>query len=662
MHGEIGNFLLQMLIVLGGATVLSVIFNRLRLPSILAFLLVGFLCGPTGFKIISSPDELHQLAEFGLTFLLFVLGLEFSFPKLFALRHTVFRLGGAQVLMCSVAFFAAFFWWGLSFETAFIVSGGLALSSTAIVSRELIQRGQLHYRHGQIAIGVLLFQDLVAVALLIAVPLLAGTEEIASYKDIALSVFKSIGLLLCFYFVARYVLPFLLTEVSRARSDELLVLSALVIVLLASTVTSSIGLSMELGAFLAGMMLGDSRFRHQLEADVKPLRDILLGLFFISIGMLVDTGMLQEYWKRILFCGVLLLVFKAAIIASVARVLGESWRAALPAGLVLAQGGEFLFALLSLAARDQLVEPDVASFLIAVTIVSMGLTPVLIRYAEVWTDLIIKALSKKTSDEAAMESTLDASSKQGHVIILGYGRVAQTIARFLKQVDVEYIALETDTVRISEAVSAGEPVYYGDPSRSDILKSAGVEKSSLMVISFDDAAQAKHIAKMAKEINPELKILTRTRDDSHLDELLKAGSTEVIPETLEASLTLVSHALLLLGLPSRKIHTLIDQSRRDRYRILHGFYHGERTGLINEHADVLHAVRLTKDAWVNGKTFAYLTFPCEGNPVSGIKRGDEMIENEAIEKTVFEANDVVLLTGTLDQVDSCEAYLLTGRR
>ncbi|MGI1679185.1 MAG: cation:proton antiporter [Cellvibrionaceae bacterium] len=662
MHGEIGNFLTQMLIVLGGATVLSVIFYRLRLPSILAFLLVGFLCGPTGFKIIVNPEELHQLAELGLTFLLFVLGLEFSIPKLMALRHTVFRLGGAQVLVCSAVFFAAFYWWGLPWETSLIVSGGLALSSTAIVSRELIQRGQLHYRHGQIAIGVLLFQDLVAIALLIAVPLLAGTEEMASIKDIGLSLGKSAGLLVCFYLVARYVLPFLLSEVARARSDELLVLSALVIVLVASAMTSSIGLSMELGAFLAGMMLGDSRFRHQLETDVRPLRDILLGLFFISVGMLVDAAMLQEYWKRILICGLLLLAFKAAIIASVAKLLGESWRAALPAGLVLAQGGEFLFALLSLAARDNLVEPDVASFLVAVTIVSMGLTPVLIRYAEVWTDFIINKVSLQKIDDEIIESTLDAESKQGHVIILGFGRVAQTIARFLKQANIEYIALETDTVRIAEAVPAGEPVFYGDTSRRDILKSAGIEKSSLMVISFDDAAQASHIAKVAKEINPNLKILARTRDDTHLDELVAAGATEVVPETLEASLTLVSHALLLLGLPSRKIHTLIDQSRRDRYRILHGFYHGERTGLINEHADVLHAVRLTKEAWANGKKIAYLTFPGIKDPVSGIKRGDLTIDGEEIEKTVFEANDIVLLQGTLDQVDMCEMYLLTGRR
>ncbi len=662
MHGDIGNFLTQMLIVLGGATVLSVIFYRLRLPSILAFLLVGFLCGPTGFKIIAKPEELHQLAELGLTFLLFVLGLEFSIPKLMALRNTVFRLGGAQVVVCSAVFFAAFYWWGLPWETSLIVAGGLALSSTAIVSRELIQRGQLHYRHGQIAIGVLLFQDLVAIGLLIAVPLLAGTGEMASIKDTALSLVKSVGLLVCFYLVARYVLPFLLSEVARSRSDELLVLSALVIVLVAGVMTSSIGLSMELGAFLAGMMLGDSRFRHQLETDVRPLRDILLGLFFISIGMLVDTEMLQEYWKRIILCGLLLLAFKSAIIAGVAKFLGESWRAALPAGLILAQGGEFLFALLSLAARDNLVEPDVASFLIAVTIVSMGLTPVLIRYAEVWTDILINKFGQQKKSEEIFESTLDAESKQGHVIILGFGRVAQIFARFLKQVNIEYIALETDTVRIAEAVSAGEPVFYGDTTRRDILKSAGVEKASLLVISFDDAVQAAHIARVVKELNPSLKILVRTRDDSSLDELLSSGATEIVPEILEASLTLVSHALLLLGLPSRKIHTLIDESRRDRYRILHGFYHGERTGLINEHADVLHAVRLTKNAWVNGKKVAHLSFPGAKNSIAGIKRDDITIDGEAIEASVLVADDIVLLQGTLDQVDMCEMYLLTGRR
>ncbi|MCW8195364.1 hypothetical protein F6455_11250 [Proteobacteria bacterium 005FR1] len=666
MHGPIGDFFLQIVILLAGAAALSTLFYRFNIPALLAFLLVGLGFGPTGLGVVQDPEELHSVAELGLTFLLFMLGLEFSLARLKAMRDTVLKLGGSQVLVCTAAFFLAFYWWGLPWQTALVVAGGLSLSSTAIVSRELSQLGQLHERHGQIAIGVLLFQDIVAVALLIAVPLFAGGQQFSSVGEVLMPVAQSAILLAVFFFAARFLLPRILAEVARSRSNELLVLTALVIVLVAGLITSWVGLSMELGAFLAGMMLGDSRFRHQLEADIRPFRDLLLGLFFISIGMLIDLGMLQEYWFRILYSGLLLLAFKCLVIAAVARLLGENLQTALTAGLVLAQGGEFLFALLALAARDGLVEADVASFLLSVTIVSMSLTPLLIRLGPQWIAGLLQRFS--ISDQPAVDESmlLDSEARENHVVLLGFGRVGQTIARYLRRLNIPYLALEVDAVRVAEARAAGEPVFFGDSSRADILQAAGLAQASLAVISFDNDKEAKRILESVRGLDLNLPVLTRTRDDRNLQELLDAGGTEVVPETLEASLTLVSHVLLMLSVPEKTIHRLINDTRRDRYRMLRGFFPGGPTLADNEEAAdnavLQHAVIISREAWACGKTVDQLYWPVQHDPLFELHRAGKTIERDALADTPLQDNDVILLRGSIDEVDRCESYLMTGKQ
>ena len=660
MHGEAGNFLVQILILLGCSSLLITLFNRLRIAPLLSYILVGIIFGPTGLKLVSDPEDLSTLGELGLTFLLFILGLEFSLPRLIALRKTVFQLGGTQVGLCTAAFFIVFTLWGLPWASALIISGGLSLSSTAIVSRELSNLNRLKTRHGEISIGVLLFQDLAAVALLIAVPLLSSNEDI-NFSTMLLPLAEGIVLLTIFFFTARYLLPVLLREITIQKSDDLLVLSTLVIVLLAATLTSSIGLSMELGAFLVGMMLGETRYRHQLEADVRPFRDLLLGLFFITIGMIVDIDMLKIYWLRILVSGLLLLVFKATIISLVARFTGESWRSALPAGMSLSQGGEFLFALMALATRDGLVPHDVASFLISITIVSMMLTPMIIRYSPLWVDSALLRINRNILIEKDEHQSISEHHASGHVLILGFGRVGQSIARFLKPLGIEYLVLETDDIRISEASIAGEPVFYGDSSRLDILKAAGAEKAKVVVISFDNADIAATILNHLKGLNPDLPVLARTRDDTHLDKLIGLGATEVIPETHEASLTLTSHLLLMLNIPSRQIHTMIDDARHNRYHMLHGFYHGERVGRLDKerNSEILHAVRLTGMAWACNKEVSDLKIPSSAELVEIHRGGDTFIKEQFGSVTLLRG-DVLLLQGAMDEIDQAEAYLLRG--
>jgi monovalent cation:H+ antiporter-2, CPA2 family len=662
LHDETSIFLTTVLLLLGTSTILIVLLYRLRIASLLAFLITGALFGPTGLAIIEDPEELTAIAELGLSFLLFILGLEFSLPRLIVLRSTVFKLGSMQVVVCTLCFFLILRFSGLEWHIAAILAGGLSLSSTAIVSGELSNLGFLKKRHGEIAIGILLFQDIAAVILLIAVPLVSAQTTNFSMQGILFTVGEGVVLLAAFFFTSRYLLPHLLREIATQKSDQLLVLAALVIVLLSATLTSSIGLSMELGAFLAGMMLGDTRFKHQLEADIRPFRDLLLGLFFITVGMLVDLSLLATYWPYLLLGGLLLIIAKALLITGVIKLLGESWRSAIPAGLSLAQGSEFLFALLALSVRNQLVGENVASNLITLVIISMLTTPLLIKHGPNLVDSAFLRIGKKSLKKSEEEILDQEQHKKNHILILGFGRVGQTIARFLRPLNIDYLVLETDDVRIKEASTADEPIFYGDSSRVDILKAAGAATASIIVVTFDDADLAKKIIENVKNINPEIPVLVRTRDDANLENLLAAGAEEVIPETHEASLTLVSHLLLMIEYPNIMVHSIIDKARRDRYRMLKGFYHGERLGFLGKHdhsKEIIHAVNLPENAFACGKKVEDLILPLEVK-VLEIHRDTLVMSADDNTELVLKSGDIVVLRGFVDRLDPCENYLLQG--
>jgi len=559
----------QLLLLLGASVVLVVVLHRLRIPALLAFLAIGAVVGPGGYSLVAAGDSLHAIAEFGVVFLLFTLGLEFSLPRLIALRSTVFGIGSLQVLLCGSLVFVVAWLAGLPPAASFVIAGGLALSSTAIVSRELVSSGELHSRHGQLAIGILLFQDIVAVLLLIALPTLAGDEAFSLRSLTPLA--TGIALFLAMLAAGRWVLPLALEEAARTRSEELFMMAALLVALAAAWLTQQLGLSMALGAFLAGMMLGESRFRHQIESDIRPFRDLLLGLFFISIGLLLDLRLLLDHWLLIIGLGLVLVAVKFALIAGMTRALGETRETALRTGLALAQGGEFFFALLALAARESIVPAHTASLLIAVTVVSMSLTPLLLRRSEAiagW--MMARAPGKPEADEVDAAIPLHAAcdSLSGHVVILGYGRVGQTLARFLREEKIPFVALDTDVVRIQEAERAGDNVYFGDPVRADVLRAAGIERAALLVVSFDHVPAALRIVTHARQLRTDVPILVRTRDDTGLAELKAAGATEVVPETLEASLMLVSHLFMLLGTPAVRVQGLLANTRQQRYRLL----------------------------------------------------------------------------------------------
>ncbi|MNK84919.1 Glutathione-regulated potassium-efflux system protein KefC [compost metagenome] len=452
-----------------------------------------------------------------------------------------------------------------------LLGAGLSLSSTAIVSKELGSLGEIFSTHGQNAIAVLLFQDVVAVLLLTLVPVFAGNSDQVWYWALPLTLGKTAALFFGLLLASRWLLPRLFHEVAAARSAELFVLLALVIVLMTASLTHMLGLSPALGAFLAGMLLGESHYRHQIEADLRPFRDILLGVFFVSIGMLIDLRLFTNHGLLIFALTLGLLLIKGSVVARLVKRSGSDSETAWRSGLALAQGGEFCFALMAQMQQNSLLPADLGGLLLAATFCSMLATPLLLRAAP----HIAMRLHHKPNEEAKLEeiSALNAGLRN-HVVICGYGRVGQSIGRFLSHEHQLYIALDNDPVRVQEAAVSETCVHYGDSRRGELLAAVGLERARLLVIAVDKTDIALLILKEARRLNASVPILVRTRDDSQLAELKAAGASEVVPELLESSLMLASHALILLGMPHQQVQDRVDLVRHDRYRLLHGFYPG----------------------------------------------------------------------------------------
>ncbi|MFI8374331.1 cation:proton antiporter [Pseudomonas helleri] len=559
----------NLLIILASSLVVIALFRRLKLPPVLGYLCVGLMIGPTALDWVHETADLPDLAELGVVFLLFSLGLEFSLPKMLKLRRVVFGLGTLQVLVTTAVLGSLLYAFGMSASTAFMLGAGLSLSSTAIVSKELTSLGEIFSTHGQNAIGVLLFQDVVAVLLLTLVPVFAGSSDQAWYWALPITLGKTVILFVGLLLASRYILPRLFHEVAASRSAELFVLLALVIVLLTAWLTHLLGLSPALGAFLAGMLLGESHYRHQIEADIRPFRDILLGLFFVSIGMLIDLQLFLHDGFEILGLTLALMLIKGSVVAIILKLRGRDGETAWRSGLALAQGGEFCFALMAQMQLSNLIPPDIAAHLLAATFCSMLLTPLMLRAAP----KIAASLHRKPNEEIELEEIAAQSAElHGHVVLCGYGRVGQSIGRFLRSEHFEFVALDYDPDQIQEAAKGDNNVHYGDARRADLLRAVGLDRARLLVIAVDNTEVAMSVLEIARLITLEVPVLVRTRDDSLLTELKVAGATEVVPELLESSLMLASHALIMLGLPEKAVQRRVNQVRHDRYHLLEGCF------------------------------------------------------------------------------------------
>lgn len=660
MHG---HFFHQLLTILTASAIVVALFHRLRMPATLGYLGAGVLIGPGMLGLVGQQEDITAMAEFGVVFLLFSLGLEFSLSRVLAMRRLVFGLGGSQVLICTGAFFLIGRMAGLEVASALIIGGALALSSTAIVTRELGQRGELHARHGQVGVAILLFQDLASVLFLILIAALAGVAGDGLVMELGQTFLRGVALFLVLMAIGQWVLPRVFFEVAKTRSEELFVLTALVVALLAAVATEHFGLSMALGGFIAGMMLGESHYRHQIEAEIRPFRDVLLGIFFVSVGMLLDLGMLLRHWHWVLLLTAGLLIFKTALITMLGWVFGEDRITGLRAALVLAQGGEFGFAMLALAGSYALVDFTQSSVVLAVIILTMAVTPLMVRYNAYLAERVVKPRPRTgivpQNTQLMAEST---HALHDHVIICGFGRVGQAVGRILRREDIPYVAIDEDPTRVNEVSVAGENIHFGDAKLRAVLEALGIERARMAVISFSDFPQAMSILRQLRTLRPDLPVLVRTADDRNLEQLQAAGATEVVPETLEASLTLASHVLAMLDMPLERVTESIQGVREERYRLLHGYFHGRRSRVTDAQGqalEVLHAVALPDGARAVGRRLDELGLEKIGASVQAVRHPDGT-EREPEPELELGQGDVVILHGSAHQVESAEVRLLRG--
>ena len=652
----------EIVILLMTAVVAVVAFRRFNLPPVLAYLFVGLLVGPHGWGWVSDTANTRTLAEFGVVFLLFTVGLEFSLPQLIAMRREVLGLGGAQVLI-TTAFVALIAWlFDFSAAASVIIGGTIAMSSTAIVVKQLAEQLELNSRHGRFSIGILLFQDLAVIPFLILIPALSGQADNSVALDLALAFVKGAVVIAIMLALGHWMLRPLFHVIAKAHSSELFTLAVLLFSLAAAWITDLSGLSLALGAFLAGMMVGETEFRHQVEADIRPFRDVLLGLFFVTIGMLLNVNTLPDILPQVLLVLIGIVTLKIALVFGLCRIGGAENGVALRTGLILAQGGEFGFALIALAVGGEVISLQSSQVVLASVIFSMALSPFLIKNNGAIAKWVFTTSYGGDRERNIQQIAHRAKALKEHVLICGYGRIGQNISRFLTAENFKYIALDLDPVRVREARQAGENVTYGDASQPSILEAAGIREARVLVISYDDYHSTVKIISQVRKIRPEIPILVRTRDDANLERLQEIGATEVVPETLEASLMLSSYLLLLLDVPMRRITRHVQDARNSRYSLLRQFFHGQEIADLSEPdamREGLHSVTLTEGAFAVGKQLNDIGLSEFGATVTAIRRDHQTIPPANFTHPL-KGGDVVVLYGKPEALEHGEAVLLRG--
>jgi len=652
--------LTSVLLLLTSSVLAIALFRALRLPAMLAYFVVGMLFGPSGFNFLSSTESGRHVAEFGIVFLMFSIGLEFSLPKLYAMRKTLFGLGGAQVLITLAVTMLLGWMAGLSLSTAFVIGGALTMSSTAIVSKILMERVDLNSRHGRLSIGILLFQDLAVIPILVLIPAL-GANSGSLVTTLGLSLIKSAVLLFVLFKFGKTIINFWFSLVAGQRSRELFVMNVLMVTLLLASATKIAGLSYALGAFIAGMLISETRYRYQVESDIASFRDILLGLFFISVGMLLDFHYLINHIGLVLALLAGFVLFKALVIAALTRIFGFEMGVGIRTGIILAQAGEFSFVILALGLEQKLIGGNDLQLVLAASLISMVAAPFVIQYNGRIARKLVKSYTRNSS-QVVEELEGVAKDLKDHVIICGYGRSGQYLGRFLKEENIPFIALDIDPTRVHEAAAAGQHVMYGDAGRRIVLQAAGGARAKALIVSYSDMRASMKVLHVAQEAYPKLPVIVRTYDDAHMDEFREAGATEVVPEVLEGSLMLASHALVLLGVPLNRVVKRIRRFREERYKMFKGYFRGvSDTSVADEQQVRLHSIEISKNSYAKKLRLDHIDFARFNVEVQLIRRPN-MLEDILPRPDITLADgDVLVLLGSPENLVAAEIYLVSGK-
>lgn len=645
---------LELTLILLAAGVLALaVLKAAGLPALLGYVLIGIGLGPF-LPSMNAESPTAHLAEFGVVFLMFSIGLEFSLSRLKSMRQAVFGLGGLQVTITMFIVMVIGLVLDLSWEAGLALGGVIAMSSTAIVSKLLSERDELDSEHGRLILGVLLFQDLAVAPLIIFVPALAASDGLGEALLYA-SLKAALVLTLILMLGQKLMRPWF-HLVAQSKSSELFMLNVLLVTLGLAYITDRAGLSLALGAFLAGVLIAETEYRYQVEADIRPFRDVLMGLFFVSVGLMLDLRVVTQHWDEVLAILALLILGKFLVISLLAGLFTQSWPVVMRVGTGLAQAGEFGFVLLALTLANGLLSGPMHQVILAAMVLSMLVAPLLLMAGT--------KLARRMEGGAWMEQARGvheiatrAFGIQKHVILCGYGRSGQSLARLLESEHIPFIALDHDPRRVRAAAQAGDGVVFGNSTRDEVLMAAGVQRAKAVVVSFAHTPSALKIIAAVRRLRPDAPVIVRTVDDNDLDRLREAGASEVVPEVMEGALMLASQTMLMAGVPLARVLKRIRQTREARYGAMRGYFRGLTDESEDENGgDRLTSVLLQARDVGCGKTLADMKLDSFGASVVGIRRPGNP-RSEHVPESCLEAGDIVLLRGEPDALAAAEIAL-----
>ena len=652
----------QIILLLISSVVMITVFKHLKLPPMIAYFSVGLIFGPYALAYLPDNESSRHIAEFGIVFLMFSIGLEFSLPKLNSMRGILFGLGGAQVaitLLFTVLFSRLV---GLDFYAAFIIGSALTMSSTAIVSKILMERIDLNSRHGRLSIGILLFQDIALIPIIILIQAF-GSEISGLTAIIGTTILKVSILLAILFWLGKPVMNFWFGMVARQKSRELFVLNVLMITMIFAYLTEYAGLSYALGAFLAGMLISETRYRYQVESDISSFRDILLGLFFISIGMMLNLSVFIEYFSIIFLVFVGFVLFKATLIACLTKIFKYELGVGIRTGIILSQAGEFSFVILALGMEQELISGEVLQIILSVCLLSMMLAPIIIPYNGRIARYISKNYQRNNNQNIQKIDEVGKDMKD-HVILCGYGRSGQFLARFLKEEGISYIAIDMDANRVNDASNAGDIVMFGDASRRLVLNAAGLNRAKAVLIAYADDRASTKVLQVIRESNPDLPVIIRTLDETSISQLQKDGASEVVPEILEGSLMLASHALVTLGVPLPRVIKRIRSFREERYKMFRGYFKGV-TDISNDFTSQeqlqLHSVEIKEGFIVLGRELSSLPLGDFSLEIQHLRRPNMLEDIEPRPDIKLSIGDIIVLLGLPGDLVLFEKYIMNGK-
>jgi len=657
------NILEIILCVLIFALLVTSIFRKLRLSIILGYLLAGALVGPNGLALAHNSHYVQDLAEFGIVFLMFTVGLEFSLPQLFALRYPVFVIGTLQVVLTLFITTIIGLFLGMTKLSALTVGSIVAMSSTAIVVKQLNDQAELHSPHGLTAVGILLFQDLAVIPIIILIAGLATSGQHSLQSILILALLKGIFAILLIFFMGRWLLRPLFLIISKTRTVELFTLTVLLVTLTSAWLTNLFGLSYALGAFLAGLMLAETEFRHQIEVEIRPFRDILLGLFFMSVGMLADVSTWYQTWQWIALLVIALIIGKMTLITLISRLSGKDLPTAIRTGIVLAQGGEFGFAILTLALTHSILPSDYGQVVLAALLISIALSPILIRFNKQISTLFYSSKTITTEEPCPKKMSLITKKLDQHIIICGYGRVGQHIARVLDKVKFPYVCLDLDSELVRYASMAGENVIYGDPAHPEILNAVGLDEAKAIVISFNDLRSAITILNMLHKSHPNLPKLVRCTDEFELKQLKSCGATHVVAELFEASLAFSDYLLRLIDIPASKISQMMEEVRSKDYDLLQRVFAGSQATTMADDTSLhkqLKPILLLEGAYAIDKKIKTLHLKEAGVELIAVRRGEKKFFKLLHSNIKLKQNDILVVYGLPSDIEEAEKRVLEG--